>query len=184
MTPITRRKLLAVSAAGTGTVLSGCLGDDDEPENGEEEPTDQPEDDGNGDDDFEDPEDSEDDTDDTDDDSAGSTPALYYVDIENGTDETRTAHVIVEDGGELIHWSDLSLEAGETRRVERNWEPVSGSYVVSIRMDGQDEWRQVDLTQENSPCYGLFARVRDGNELNVLLDPAPSGCEEDGDGDN
>lgn len=181
MTPITRRKLLAASAAGTGAVLAGCLGDDD-PENDEEEPTDQPEDEGNGDDGFEEPEDSaDDDTDTTDEEDAGSTPALYYIDIENGTDESRTAHVIVEDDGELIHWSDLSLDAGETRRVERNWDTVPGSYVVSVRLDGQDEWRQVDLTRENSPCYGLFTRVREGDELNVLLDPAPSGCEEDTD---
>ncbi len=177
MSTITRRQLLAASAAGTGGVLAGCLGDDGA-ENGEESPT-EPEDSPNSDEaEPEDPDDTgDDDADSETDNPVGSTPTLYYVDVENGLDEARTAHVIVEDDTELIHWSDLTLEAGETRRVERSWDLDPGSYVVSIRLDGQDEWQQVDLTRENSTCYGLFTRIRDSNELNVLLDPAPSGCE-------
>lgn len=153
MIPISRRRLLAASAASAGAALAGCLGSDDETQDDPEDPPEE-----------------------ADADDEPATPTLYGVDIENRHDQPHSAHVLVERSGEIVHWSSVDLDPDETGSVERNWDVDPGAYVVSVRIDDDQSWKQVDLTEENSICYAVVPRITSEGDLRILWEKNPDGC--------
>lgn len=176
MNSIKRRRLLAASAAGAGTVLAGCLGDFEDPEQSSSVRTgSEGSDDGeNGSNESE--RDGSDGAEESDGEDGESMPTLYYVDVENNNDEAHTIHVIVEQSNELVNWSSIDLEAYERRSVERTWETDPGEYTVSVRVDDRRSWERVDLTQERPTCYGVAPRIDDDGDVAIWWERDPPGC--------
>jgi len=184
-----RRDLLAMAGAGVGLSTAGCLGSDDDGNgdgsngdggdsagaNDDESGLDG---DGGGDGDAN----SSDGGEQADDEGQESTrtdlPSLQFVRVENDHDQSHAAHVLVENAGDIVHWSSHDVGSGEAVTLDRNWTSERGAFVVSIRIDDQTSWTQIDLTEERPNCYGVIPRITEDGSIERLWVRNPEGCGE------
>ena len=188
MNEITRRDLLAASAAGVGIGTAGCtgslLGDDgggsadgaDESESADGDGS--PDSDGTDGTDggAESADDTGDESENTDGTARTALPGLNQVQIENHHAESHTAHVLVENAGELAHWSSHDVAAGENVTLDRTWTDERGEFVVSFRIDDQTTWTQIDLTKERPNCYDVAPRITEDGTVKIWWMRNPDGC--------
>lgn len=148
----TRRALLAAAGTAAAGGLAGC--------SGSESAAAEPEGGGDGDD--------------------GGT-RLAYLRAANNDDAAHTVHVLVQRGGDPVHWSSHDLSAdddGATASVATDWaEGERGSPVVHVRLDDESSWSTFDLGERAESCYGVEARVGAGGDLSVWYEVTPDGCE-------
>jgi hypothetical protein len=146
----TRRALLAAAGTAAAGALAGCSGGETDAET--------PEDGDGGD---------------------GGGARLAYLRAANRDDAAHTVHVLVQRGGDPVHWSSHDLSAdgdGTTASVSTDWEG-SESPVVHVRLDGESSWSTFDLGERAESCYGVEARVDAGGDLSVWYEVTPDGCE-------
>ena len=182
MNGVTRRDLLAAAGAGVGLSTAGCLGSGDGGD-GSDDPDDQPDEAATNGTDTNATAGDDSDAGDANPDDDGATasaelPSLQYVRVENDHDQPHTAHVLVENGGEIVHWSSHEVTATDAVTLDRNWTAERGEFVVSIRIDDQSEWSQIDLTKERPNCYGVIPRITADGSITRLWERNPAGCGE------
>lgn len=111
---------------------------------------------------------------------AGDGARLAYVRLVNNHAAAHTVHVLVQRGGEPVHWSSHRLaggggDAAETT-VASSWTNEPGEFSVFVRLDSADDWSEFDVGDGTVECYGFEARVRADGRVEALFAKNPDGC--------
>ncbi|WP_224449259.1 hypothetical protein [Haloprofundus salilacus] len=151
-TKTTRRRALGACAVGFAALSGGCvgvLGEDGGAESGAAEPT-----------------------------------RLSGVQIQNTHGEAHTVSVVVRKDGEMVHWSSHDLDAmvdnrADSATVSPTWEGDAARYVVHARLDHEESWKTLDLSDlGGAPCYQLKVSVDFDGTLGIWYSAAEADCAE------
>ncbi|MFC7096980.1 hypothetical protein [Halobaculum marinum] len=110
------------------------------------------------------------------------TARLAYVRLVNQHSRDHVVHVLVQRGGEPVHWSSHELGAdgasdGEaTATVERTWADEPGAFAVFVRLDDADEWTEFDVGDGSVDCYGVETRIDVDGGIESLFSKNPGDC--------
>jgi len=121
-------------------------------------------------------------------DSAGptedGTARLAYVRLVNRHSTDHVVHVLVQRGGEPVHWSSHDLDASgsasageDATTVERTWADDPGDFSVFVRLDDAAEWTEFDVGDGSVACYGLETRIGTDGAVESLFAKNPTGCD-------
>ncbi len=107
---------------------------------------------------------------------------LAYVRVANWHGEPHTVHVLVQRGGDPVHWSSHDLPSGEdtptTAAVTKSWAADRGAFSVYVRLDDADTWKQFDVSDGGGAnCYGVEIRVGADGTLGVWYEQNPDSCD-------
>jgi hypothetical protein len=126
-------------------------------------------------------------------DGDGEQPLLHSLRLTNATNQAHTVHVVVERGGEFVHWSthQLGPQGGdgggggngglppERTAVERTWSDDRGEYVIHARLDDRNDWQTVDIAdlgEADGGCWGVDLEATGDGEFSVWSSQNPEGC--------
>lgn len=160
----TRRQFLAVTGAVGLGAAAGCLGSDDDPDEGDDESA-------NGD-------------DNPTDDSGGSETApaaegtnLGDITIDNLHDEPHTVDVQVKIDDTTQAWVDKDLEARQgSVELDRAWDTDGATFTVLVRLDS-DQFIEVRPEDWNDPgCVSLFVVIDGTGDLRIAGDTTGGYC--------
>lgn len=110
----------------------------------------------------------------------GSGSVLASVRVLNEAATANEVHVLVERGGEVVHWSSHELAArgtdGASRRLETGWGDSPGTFTLHVRLDGADDWETFRVGDRETACYGVEARVSADGEVSLWFRQDAPGC--------
>ena len=122
---------------------------------------------------------------------SGDGARLAYVRLVNRHEDAHTVHVLVQRGGEPVHWSNHELDgeggAGTAAvTVERSWTDEPGAFSLFVRLDDAAEWSEFAVGDGSVDCYGVETRIREDGRVEALFSKEPEECAADGtaDGDS
>lgn len=114
--------------------------------------------------------------------AADGVARLAYVRLVNQHSTDHVVHVLVQRGGEPVHWSSHELGAdgardgAATATVDRTWADEPGAFAVFVRLDDADEWTEFDVGDGSVDCYGVEARIDADGGIESLFSKNPSDC--------
>lgn len=115
-------------------------------------------------------------------DGDGGGSVLSSVRVLNEAATAHEVHVLVERGGEVVHWSSHELGAGGTgtasRRLAGGWGDSPGQFTLHVRLDGADDWETFRVGRRETACYGVEARISADGEVSLWFRQDAPGCED------
>ena len=85
--------------------------------------------------------------------SAVSRVHLGYIELQNWASDQRSIEVLVERGGDIVYWSEFTLQS-ETQRIiisecadNLPWDG-RGQYLVRARLENSTSWVTIDPVEE------------------------------------
>ncbi|KTG08534.1 hypothetical protein AUR64_17815 [Haloprofundus marisrubri] len=107
---------------------------------------------------------------------------LSELHLGNSHVEAHSIDLIVRRDGELVHWTSHELDGvennvsdGET--LDLSWSETPGSYVISARLDGAENWETFALSDlGDAPCYRLLVKIDHEGRLGIWSMATPDAC--------
>lgn len=105
---------------------------------------------------------------------------LAYVRVANYDDTSHTVGVLVEQGDEIVHWSNNDLPASDgppvTRQLQGPW-GQPGPYTIHTRLGETNGRETFDVDPGGADCYGVEARIDTDGTTSLWFQRSPTDCE-------
>lgn len=116
---------------------------------------------------------------------------LAYVRLVNRHSSAHVVHVLVQRGGDPVHWSSHDLAAADdgsagdaAATVEATWADDAGDFSVFVRLDDDTDWREFDVGDGSVNCYGVETRITTEGTVESLFSKNPGDCGSDATADS
>lgn len=85
---------------------------------------------------------------------------LLDVAVINWTGETTAVHIRVHEDDELVDEVTYELEPEDEGRVlDCTWPSEPGNFVISARLEDDDEWEKRDVTDPDADCAAVYLSI-------------------------
>lgn len=112
-------------------------------------------------------------------------PRLSSITVQNSHDRPHRIGVLVEEDGELVHWSGHDLDAVEdhtadSKRVSSTWTSDPARFVVHARLDDETSWKTSTLVDlPNANCYAIEIEVERDGSFTIWSSAQSASCNDD-----
>ncbi|WP_207592423.1 hypothetical protein [Halomontanus rarus] len=94
--------------------------------------------------------------------SEDRTVELLMVGVINWTDVKTTVQVRVDLDGEAVHEDMVELRPEDDGHIlDCAWPSEPGHFVVSARLENDEEWEERDVTDPDADCAGAYVMIED-----------------------